>query len=69
MCDQVREAIARQLAAAPAPRTWSSPGPGAATASPRGARTPLSNNLRRLCKAAVKADGADLANLDLRGRS
>ena len=34
MCDQVRQAIARQLAGGARPRTWSSPGPGAATASP-----------------------------------
>jgi hypothetical protein len=50
---RVREAIARQLAAAPALRTWSSRA-GGSNGIPRGARAPLSTtNLRRVYKAAV----------------
>jgi integrase len=63
--------LSRLLASIPSLRflsVWSSPGPVAATASPGGARAPLSTtNLRRVYKAAVEAAGADLAHLDLRG--
>ena len=68
MCDQVREAIARQLAGGARPEDLVLPGPGGSNGIPRGARAPLStNNLRRVYKAAVEAAGADLAHLDLRG--
>jgi integrase len=68
MCDQVREAIARQLADGVHPEDLILPGPGGSNGIPRGARAPLSTtNLRRVYKAAVEAAGADLAHLDLRG--
>ena len=68
MCDQVREAIARQLAGGAHPEDLVLPGPGGSNGIPRGARAPLStNNLRRVYKAAVETAGADLAHLDLRG--
>jgi integrase len=63
--------LSRLLASIPSLRflsVWSSPGPVAATASPGGARAPLSTtNLRRVYKAAVEAARADLTHLDLRG--
>jgi integrase len=68
MCDQVRQAIARQLAGCARPEDLVLPGPGGSNGIPRGARAPLSTtNLRRVYKAAVDAAGADLAHLDLRG--
>jgi integrase len=68
MCDQVREAIARQLVGAGRPEDLVLPGPGGSNGIPRGARAPLSTtNLRRVYKAAVEAAGGDLAHLDLRG--
>jgi integrase len=68
MCDQVREAIARQLAGSAGPEDLVLPGPGGSNGIPRGARAPLSTtNLRRVYKAAVEATGAELAHLDLRG--
>jgi integrase len=68
MCDQVRQAIARQLTVGAQPEDLVLPGPGSSNGIPRGARAPLStNNLRRVYKAAVEAAGADLAHLDLRG--
>ena len=68
MCDQVRQAITRQLTGGTQPEDLVLPGPGGSNGIPRGARAPLStNNLRRVYKAAVEAAGADLAHLDLRG--
>jgi hypothetical protein len=68
MCDQIRQAIARQLAGNIRPEDLVLPGPGGSNGIPRGARAPLStNNLRRVYKAAVQAAGADLGHLDLRG--
>jgi integrase len=78
MCDQVRQAIARQLAGGTNPEDLVLPGPGGSNGIPRGggggaswphgARAPLSTtNLRRVYKAAVEAAGGDLAHLDLRG--
>jgi integrase len=68
MCDQAREAIARQLAGVARPEDLALPGPGGSNGIPRGARAPLStSNLRRVYKAAVEAAGDDLAHLDLRG--
>jgi integrase len=68
MCDQVREAIGRQLAGGARPEDLVLPGPGGSNGIPRGARAPLSTtNWRRVYKAAVEAAGADLAHLDLRG--
>ena len=68
MCDQVRQAITRQLAGGARPEDLVLPGPGGSNGIPRGARAPLStNNLRRVYKAAVEAAGAELAHLDLRG--
>jgi integrase len=68
MCDQIRQAIARQLAGNIRPEDLVLPGPGGSNGIPRGARAPLStNNLRRVYKAAVQAAGADLADRDLRG--
>jgi integrase len=68
MCEQVRQAIARQLAAGTGPNDLVFPGPGGSNGIPRGARTPLStHNLRRVYRAAVAAAGAELAHLDLRG--
>src|ERR687897_2349078 len=68
MCDQVRQAIARQLAGEAGPEDLVLPGPGGSNGIPRGARAPLSTtNLRRVYKAAVEAAGAELAHLDLRG--
>src|SRR5215204_7789999 len=68
LCDQVREAIARQLASGARPEDLVLPGPGGSNGIPRGARAPLSTtNLRRVYKAAVEAAGAELAHLDLRG--
>jgi integrase len=68
MCDQVRQAIARQLVGGARPEDLVLPGPGGSNGIPRGARAPLSTtNLRRIYKAAVEAAGADMAHLDLRG--
>jgi integrase len=68
MCDQVREAIVRQLPAGARPDDLVFTGPGGSNGVRRGARPPLSTgNLRRVYKAAVTATGADLAHLDLRG--
>src|SRR5918994_238403 len=68
MCDQVRQAIARQLAGGALPEDLVLPGPGGSNGIPRGAKAPLSTtNLRRGYKAAGPAAGADLAHLDLRG--
>jgi integrase len=68
MCDQVRQAIGRQLAGGGRPEDLVLPGPGGSNGIPRGARAPLSTtNWRRVYKAAVEAAGAELAHLDLRG--
>jgi integrase len=68
MCEQVRQAIARQLLAGVRPDDLIFPGPGGSNSIPRGARTPLStHNLRRVYRAAVAAAGEDLVHLDLRG--
>ena len=68
MCEQVRQAIGRQLAARARPDDLVFPGPGGSNGIPRGARTPLStHNLRRVYQAAVAAAGEDLAHLDLHG--
>jgi hypothetical protein len=68
MCEQVHQAIARQLPAGAHPDELVFPGPGGSNGIPRGARTPLStHNLRRVYQAAVTAAGEDLAHLDLRG--
>jgi integrase len=68
MCDQVRQAIARQLTDGAQPEDLVLPGPGGSNGIPRGARAPLSTtNLRRVYKAAVEAAGAELTHLDLRG--
>jgi integrase len=68
MCEQVRQAIGRQLAAGARPDELMFPGPGGSNGVPRGARTPLStHNLRRVYQAAVAAAGEDLAHLDLHG--
>jgi hypothetical protein len=51
MCDQLRQAIARQLAGGTRPEDLVLPGPGGSNGIPRGARTPLSTtNLRRVYK-------------------
>jgi integrase len=68
ICDQVRKAIARQLAGGARPEDLVLPGPGGSNGIRRGARAPLSTtNLRRVYKAAVETAGADLGHLDLRG--
>jgi integrase len=68
MCEQVRQAIVRQLAAGGDPADLVFPGPGGSNGIPRGARAPLAtHNLRRVYKAVVARAGADLAHLDLRG--
>jgi integrase len=68
MCEQVREAILRQLPAGARPDDLVFTGPGGSNGVRRGARPPLSTgNLRRVFKAAVSAAGQDLAHLDLRG--
>jgi hypothetical protein len=68
MCNQVRQAIARQLVGGARPEDLVLPGPGGSNGIPHGARAPLStNNLRRVYKAAVEAAGTDLGHLDLRG--
>jgi hypothetical protein len=68
MCEQVRQAIGRQLSAGAQPDELVFPGPGGSNGIPRGARTPLStHNLRRVYQAAVAATGEHLAHLDLRG--
>jgi Phage integrase family len=68
VCEQVRQAIGRQLAAGVRPDELVFPGPGGSNGIPRGARTPLStHNLRRVYQAAVAAAGEDLAHLDLHG--
>jgi integrase len=68
MCEQVRQAIGRQLPAGARSDELVLPGPGGSNGIPRGARTPLStHNLRRVYQAAVAAAGQDLAHLDLRG--
>jgi integrase len=67
MCEQVRQAIARQLATGARPDELVFPGPGGSNGIPRGARTPLStHNLRRVYQAAAAAS-EDLAHLDLHG--
>jgi integrase len=68
MCEQVRQAVARQLPAGGRADDLVFPGPGGSNSIPRGARTPLStHNLRRVYQAAVTAAGEDLAHLDLHG--
>jgi integrase len=68
MCEQVRQAIGRQLPAGARPDELVFPGPGGSNGIPRGARAPLStHNLRRVYQAAVAAAGQDLAHLDLHG--
>jgi len=68
MCEQVRQAIGRQLPVGARPEELVFPGPGGSNGIPRGARTPLStHNLRRVYRAAVAAAGEDLVHLDLRG--
>jgi hypothetical protein len=68
MCEQVHQAIGRQLPAGARPDELVFPGPGGSNGIPRGARTPLStHNLRRVYQAAVAAAGQDLAHLDLHG--
>jgi integrase len=68
MCEQVSQAIARQLSAGAGNDELVFPGPGGSNGIPRGARAPLStHNLRRVYQAAVAAAGEDLAHLDLRG--
>jgi hypothetical protein len=68
MCEQVRQAIGRQLPAGARPDDLVFPGPGGSNGIPRGARTPLStHNLRRVYQAAVAAAGDDLAHLELHG--
>jgi len=68
MCEQVHQAIARQLPASTRPDELVFPGPGGSSGILRGARTPLStHNLHRVYRAAVAAAGEDLAHLDLRG--
>jgi hypothetical protein len=68
MCEQVRQAIGRQLPAGARPDDLVFPGPGGSNGIPRGARTPLStHNLRRVYQAAVAAADKDLAHLDLHG--
>jgi integrase len=68
MCDQVRQAIARQLVDGARPADLVLPGPGGSNGIPRGVRAPLSTtNLRRVYKAAVDSAAADLDHLDLRG--
>jgi integrase len=68
MCDHVRRAVVRQLAAGSDPTDLVFPGPGGSHGIPRGARAPLAtHNLRRVYKAAVARAGTDLAHLDLRG--
>jgi integrase len=68
MCEQVHQAMMRQLAGGARPEDLVFPGPGGSNGIPRGARTPLStHNLRRVYQAAVAAAGEDLAHLDLHG--
>jgi integrase len=68
MCEQVHQAISRQLPAGARPDDLVFPGPGGSNGIPRGVRTPLStHNLRRVYQAAIAAAGQDLAHLDLRG--
>ena len=68
MCEQVRQAIGRQLPASARADELVFPGPGGSNGIPRGARTALStHNLRRVYQAAVAAAGEDLAHLDLHG--
>jgi integrase len=68
MCEQVHQAIGRQLPTGTHPDELVFPGPGGSNGIPRGARTPLStHNLRRVYQAAVAAAGEDLAHLDLHG--
>jgi hypothetical protein len=58
MCEQVRQAIGRQLRAATRPDDLVFPGPGGSNGIPRGAWIPLStHNLRRVYQAAVVAAG------------
>jgi len=62
MCEQVRQAINRQLPAGGRADDLVFPGPGGSNGIPRGARTPLStHNLRRVYQAAVADAGEDLA--------
>jgi integrase len=66
MCEQVREAIVRQLPPGAQPDDLVFTGPGGSNGVRRGARPPLSTgNLRRVYKAAVAV--AELTDLDLRG--
>jgi len=68
MCEQVRQAIGRQLPAGARPDDLVFPGPGGSNGIPRGARTPLStHNLRRVYQAAVAAASENLVHLDLHG--
>jgi integrase len=56
MCEQVSQAIGRQLPAGARPDDLVFPGPGGSNGIPRGARTPLStHNLRRVYQPAVAA--------------
>jgi integrase len=68
MCEQVRQAIGRQLPADARPDDLVFPGPGGSNGIRQGTRAPLStHNLRRVYQAAVAAAGEDLAHLDLHG--
>src|SRR5215207_8158402 len=68
MCEQIRQAIGRQLATGARPDELVFPGPGGSNGIPRGARTPLStHNLRRVYQAAVADAGETLVHLDLHG--
>ena len=68
MCEQVSQAIGRQLPAGARPDDLVFPGPGGRNGIPRSARTPLStHNLRRVYQAAVAAADEELAHLDLHG--
>jgi hypothetical protein len=54
MCEQVRQAIGRQLPTGARPDELVLPGPGGSNGIPGGARTPLpTHNLRRVYQAAV----------------
>jgi integrase len=68
MCEQVRQAIGRQLPADARPENLVFPGPGGSNGIRQGARAPQStHNLRRVYQAAVAAARKNLAHLDLHG--
>jgi integrase len=68
MCEQVRQAIGRQLPAGARPDELVFPGPGGSNGIRQGTRAPLStHNLRRVYQAAVADAGKILAHLDLHG--